>query len=59
MSWLAIQGVRTYPTTRLPPRWTACERSPMRPMPPPPYTRSMPLDTCIACVHHRPPPLRS
>ena len=35
-----------YPRTRLPPRWTACDTSPMRPKLPPPYTRSMPLDTC-------------
>jgi len=44
---VVVRTSRTYPTTRLPPWWTAYETSPMRPMPPPPYTRSMPLDTCI------------
>ena len=37
----------TYPMTCLPPSYTACETIPMRPMLPPPYTRSTPLATRI------------
>ena len=36
----------TYPMTCLPPSYTDCETIPMRPMLPPPYTRSTPLATC-------------